>query len=136
VTRAIVQTAGVLGGKPRLDGTRIGVATIASCHASGWSVETIAEQYPALTENDVRAALAWHDAHGPEEAALEVDVLARARALLADRLELERVAGGGRTAMDGAYAVLRYLTKAEAPSSPSERPRAPSSDPPHGGGAE
>jgi uncharacterized protein (DUF433 family) len=46
-----------LGGKPRVQGTRISVAFLLECLASGMYVAEIVEAYPTLTENAVQGAL-------------------------------------------------------------------------------
>jgi uncharacterized protein (DUF433 family) len=51
--------ADTLGGKPRIAGTRIGVGLILEMLASGSSEAFILDGYPALTAEDVRAALAY-----------------------------------------------------------------------------
>ena len=47
----------IMGGLPCIDGTRIPVAMLVRMIAAGTSMETILEQYPQLTEDDVREAL-------------------------------------------------------------------------------
>ena len=46
-----------LGGKPRVQGTRISVAFLLECLASGMSVAEIVDAYPSLTEGAVKGAL-------------------------------------------------------------------------------
>ncbi|HWF43351.1 MAG TPA: DUF433 domain-containing protein [Candidatus Kapabacteria bacterium] len=53
----ITSDADTLHGKPRIKGTRIPVYLIVQLIAAGESVKTILEDYPSLTEQDVRAAL-------------------------------------------------------------------------------
>lgn len=48
---------GVLSGKPIIKGTRISVALILQCLASGMSREAILEGYPTLTLEGLNAAL-------------------------------------------------------------------------------
>jgi uncharacterized protein (DUF433 family) len=71
----IVQTPGTLGGRPRIDGTRIGVDTIAiEVVRHGISPERIAskEYWPYLTLAQVHAALAYYFANQQEiDAAIE-----------------------------------------------------------------
>ena len=55
----IVSTPGVVGGKPRIDGTRIWVGLILGWLASGETVDWVLEQYPDLTRDDVLACLAY-----------------------------------------------------------------------------
>ncbi len=47
----------IMGGLPCIDGTRIPVAMLVRMIAAGTEIETILEQYPQLTEDDVREAL-------------------------------------------------------------------------------
>ena len=46
-----------LGGKPRVLGTRISIAFLLECLASGMSVTQIVDAYPTLTEQAVQGAL-------------------------------------------------------------------------------
>jgi len=46
-----------LGGKPRVQGTRISVSFLLECLASGMTVPEIVDAYPTLTENAVRGTL-------------------------------------------------------------------------------
>ncbi|HWS82747.1 MAG TPA: DUF433 domain-containing protein [Ktedonobacteraceae bacterium] len=55
----IVCTPGVLGGKPRIDGTRISVEFIVELFSLEWTIEEILEQYPDLTREQIFAALAY-----------------------------------------------------------------------------
>jgi uncharacterized protein (DUF433 family) len=54
----IVQRRGLAASKPVIAGTRIPVKSIRAFSDAGYSVEQIREQYPILTEEDIRAALA------------------------------------------------------------------------------
>jgi len=47
----------IMGGLPCIDGTRIPVAMLVRMIAAGTEMDTILEQYPQLTEDDVREAL-------------------------------------------------------------------------------
>ena len=47
----------IMGGLPCIAGTRIPVAMVVRMVAAGTPTETILEQYPQLTEDDVREAL-------------------------------------------------------------------------------
>ena len=52
----------VLVGKPVVKGTRLAVEFLIELLARGWSGEKIRENYPGLTEEDLRACLAYaHD---------------------------------------------------------------------------
>jgi uncharacterized protein (DUF433 family) len=53
----IVSDTDHLGGKPRVRGTRISVAFLLECLASGMSVAEIVDAYPTLSDNAVRGAL-------------------------------------------------------------------------------
>jgi uncharacterized protein (DUF433 family) len=54
--------AGVLGGKPVIKGTRISVELILEFYADGGTMEDVLDAYPHITEEQVRAALAFaHD---------------------------------------------------------------------------
>lgn len=57
--KAIVATDDVLGGDPRLDGTRIGVLHIYRRYESGEIPEEIAASYDDVSVADVHAALAY-----------------------------------------------------------------------------
>lgn len=46
-----------MGGVPCIDGTRVPVAMLVRIIAAGTAMETILEEYPQLTEDDLREAL-------------------------------------------------------------------------------
>lgn len=69
----IARTPGVLGGRPRIDGTRIAVRTIASLYKQGLSPEEIADQYPQLSLAQVYGALTYYHA---TQAEIEADIAA------------------------------------------------------------
>jgi uncharacterized protein (DUF433 family) len=46
-------------GKPTIRGTRIWVSLILDFLADGMSVDEVLEQYPHLTDEDIRAAIAY-----------------------------------------------------------------------------
>ncbi|MBI5050620.1 MAG: DUF433 domain-containing protein [Nitrospirae bacterium] len=46
-------------GKPCIRGTRIWVSLILDFLASGMSIKEIIDEYPSLTEEDIRAAIAY-----------------------------------------------------------------------------
>lgn len=50
---------GIRGGKPVIRGLRITVYDVLSYLAAGMSVSEIIEDFPELTEDDVRACLAY-----------------------------------------------------------------------------
>lgn len=53
----ITKTRNVRGSEPIVDGTRIPVSTIKDYYIEGHSIEEIIREFPALTQEDVRAAL-------------------------------------------------------------------------------
>lgn len=53
----IVSDKDHLGGKPRVQGTRISVAFLLECLAGGMSVTEIVDAYPTLTYEAVRGTL-------------------------------------------------------------------------------
>jgi uncharacterized protein (DUF433 family) len=55
----IVKRRGIAANKPVIAGTRIPVKSIKVFSDAGYSVDQIREQYPVLTEEDIRAALAY-----------------------------------------------------------------------------
>ncbi len=55
----IVCDPAVLGGKPVLKGTRLAVEFVLELLAAGWDGGAIRENYPNLTEERVRAVLAY-----------------------------------------------------------------------------
>jgi uncharacterized protein (DUF433 family) len=57
--KSIVTDADVLGGDPRLDGTRIGVAHVYRRYENGETPEEIAAGYDGVSVADVHAALAY-----------------------------------------------------------------------------
>lgn len=62
----IVATPGILGGKARINGTRIAVEHIAIAYNSGQSIDEIVESYQGITHADVFAALAYYYDHKEE----------------------------------------------------------------------
>jgi uncharacterized protein (DUF433 family) len=55
----ISQDPKVMVGKPVIRGTRITVELILRALGRGWSVETLLDQYPHLTREDILAAQAF-----------------------------------------------------------------------------
>lgn len=53
----IVSDKDHLGGKPRVQGTRISIAFLLECLASGMTVAEIVDAYPSLTGDAIRGAL-------------------------------------------------------------------------------
>ncbi|MBI2947769.1 MAG: DUF433 domain-containing protein [Verrucomicrobia bacterium] len=62
----IVRTTGVLGGKPRIQGHRVGVHRVAGWWKLGLSVEEIGERLSTLTPAEIHAALAYYHLHREE----------------------------------------------------------------------
>jgi uncharacterized protein (DUF433 family) len=58
-TERIVQIRGVLGGKPVIKGTRIPVDLILERLTVDLDVKTLFEDYPELTEADIKACIAF-----------------------------------------------------------------------------
>jgi uncharacterized protein (DUF433 family) len=54
------------GGRPCIRGMRITVYDILGWLAAGMSIEEIIREYPELTEEDIRAALAFAADRGPD----------------------------------------------------------------------
>lgn len=68
----IVRTPGILGGKPRLQGHRVGVHRVAGWWKLGLTVEEIGERLSTLSPAEIHAALAYYHLHRDEiEAYLE-----------------------------------------------------------------
>lgn len=73
-TVRIVTTPDVLHGQPRVEGTRIGVFMLGESVRNGdQSVEDILDGYPDLTREQVKAALAYYDAHSDVMEALQAE---------------------------------------------------------------
>ncbi len=62
VVGQIEQNRRVLSNRPVISGTRIPVSAIQSFHEAGYSLDAILEEYPSLTADDVKAAIAASDA--------------------------------------------------------------------------
>jgi uncharacterized protein (DUF433 family) len=92
----IVKTPEVLGGKPRIEGTRIGVRMIGEMVRRGeWAIEEITsdEHFPDLTRDGVEAALSYYDDH-PDE----METLRAQREATFERLrERSRAPGSSET---------------------------------------
>ena len=60
----IVRTPGIVGGKPRIDGSRIRVVDIVLWHEKrGLTPDEIVDQFPGIKLADVYAALAYYFDH-------------------------------------------------------------------------
>ena len=55
----IVVDPKILGGEPAVRGTRISVELVVELLAAGWSYAQILASYPHLTEDDIRACVAF-----------------------------------------------------------------------------
>jgi uncharacterized protein (DUF433 family) len=76
LTQHITQTLGVVGGKPRIAGSRIRVLDIVVWHEKrGLSTDQVVELFPELSLADVYAALAYYFDHRDE---IEKDFLREA----------------------------------------------------------
>jgi uncharacterized protein (DUF433 family) len=62
----IVRTPGILGGRPRIDKTRVSVQRVAAWYKMGLNAEEILERMNNLTLAQVYAALTYYHAN-PEE---------------------------------------------------------------------
>lgn len=83
VTVDIVRTPDTLHGKPRIEGTRIGVFQIGESIRRGeYSVEEFVAQFD-LSEAEVEAALEYYDDHPDEMATLRAQREARFRRIQA-----------------------------------------------------
>jgi uncharacterized protein (DUF433 family) len=49
----------ILVGKPAVKGTRIAVEMVVDLLAAGWTHQQILDSYPTLSEEDIRACLAY-----------------------------------------------------------------------------
>lgn len=59
IDNRVVSDPAVCSGKPIIRGTRIMVRNILSQLKAGYSIERILESYPALTREDVEAAIEY-----------------------------------------------------------------------------
>ena len=70
----VAKTAGVCGGKARIEGTRIRVNNVVFLHKQGRDDAGIREAYPDLTPAQIHAALAYYyDNQGEIDAELAAD---------------------------------------------------------------
>ena len=63
----IVRDPGVCGGQPVIKGTRVLVRAILGYLAHGETTEAILREFPSLTEQDVRAVIAFAAASAGED---------------------------------------------------------------------
>jgi len=59
--KRVVADPKVLGGEPRIRGTRIHIAVVLDSLAEGLTPAQIVDHFPPLTEEDVRVAVAYVD---------------------------------------------------------------------------
>ncbi len=62
----IICTAGIVGGRPHLDGTRVPISAIATCYKQGFLAEEIVQQFERLSIAQVYAALAFYHTNQAE----------------------------------------------------------------------
>ena len=62
----ITRTPGILGGKPCIEGHRIGVHRIAGWWKLGLTIEEIGERLPTLAPAEIHVALAYYHLHREE----------------------------------------------------------------------
>jgi uncharacterized protein (DUF433 family) len=62
-TIEIVRTPDVLHGKPRIDGTRVGVFTLGSAVDDGATVPELLDAYPDLDRVEIEAAIEYYRSH-------------------------------------------------------------------------
>jgi uncharacterized protein (DUF433 family) len=74
ISSIIVCTPGVLGGRVRIDGTRVSVRSIVSWYKKGYTAEEISEQYEQLSLVQIYAALTSYYHANPSE--IEASILA------------------------------------------------------------
>ena len=67
----IVRNSEICGGEPVIKGTRVTLRTILASLAEGASIEELIEDFPTLTEQDVRAAIAFAAASAEEDLPLK-----------------------------------------------------------------
>ena len=63
----IERTANVVGGEAVMKGTRVTLRTVLASLAEGATTEEILRDFPTLTEEDVRAAIAFAAASAQED---------------------------------------------------------------------
>ena len=55
----IEATPGVIGGKPRVKGTRLGVVFLLELFGAGWTAEQVLGNYPHLSPEALKAVFAY-----------------------------------------------------------------------------
>jgi len=70
-TKFIVRNPRICGGQPVIRGTRVTVRTVLASLAEGASIEEILRDFPSLSEEAVRAVIAFAAASAEEDMPLE-----------------------------------------------------------------
>jgi len=63
----IVSTKTILGGKPRIAGTRISIDVIGDYINAGYGVKQIRKDYPHLTKEQINSALTYIEKRAAQE---------------------------------------------------------------------
>lgn len=63
----IIRDPHVCGGQPVIKGTRVTLRTVLASLAEGATIQQIVEDFPTLTEEDVRAVIAFAAASAQED---------------------------------------------------------------------
>jgi uncharacterized protein (DUF433 family) len=63
----ITRDAGICGGEPVIKGTRVTLRTLLASLAEGATTEEILEDFPSLTESQVKAVIAFAAASAQED---------------------------------------------------------------------
>jgi uncharacterized protein (DUF433 family) len=66
-TRYIVQDPGICGGEPVIRSTRVPVRTVLASLAEGATMEEILADFPSLSEESIRAVIAFAAASASED---------------------------------------------------------------------
>src|SRR3546814_15664395 len=115
--KAIVSDPEIMGGEPCFAGTRIPVRAVKAFAVAGSTPAEIVEEYPDLTEEDVRAGLAYFAPPTEPAAAL----IAAAEALV-DHFTGEGWADPERWMVQPAQDLLAALPASRPPPPPPGRP--------------
>lgn len=76
-TERIIRDSGICGGEPVFRGTRVTLRTVLASLAEGDTPEAILAEFPTLTNEDIRAAIAFAAASAEED--LPVPAIPRIR---------------------------------------------------------
>ena len=68
--RRIVRDSKICGGEPVIKGTRVTLRTVLASLAEGATIEELLADFPTLTEDDVRAVIAFAAASAEEDLAV------------------------------------------------------------------